>query len=268
MANITVQMEDNRFLNALNAAMKIPGVKINRATFLKKELSVYFSHDIVELAISKNPAMAGISVEDIERIARSCIEHETKNVSLISAAAGIPGGIAMLGSVPADVAQYFAHMIKILQKLVYLYGWEELYNINGEFDDETTDKVILFMGVMFGVNAANAAVGRIAKLAAIRVQNQIAKKALTKGLIYPVVKRIAQILGVKMTKKIFAKGVAKVVPILGGALSGGLTYFTFKPAANNLKNRLKTLQPASVDFYKVKHDDIEEVDFIDIEDLD
>ena len=268
MANITVQMENNHFLNALNVAMKIPGVKINRSTFLKKELSVYFPRDTVEVAISRNPAMAGISVEDIERIARSCIDHETKNVSLISAAAGIPGGFAMLGSVPADVAQYFAHMIKILQKLVYLYGWEELYNINGEFDDETTDKIILFMGVMFGVNAANAAVSKIAKAAAISVEKQIAKKALTKGLIYPVVKRIAQILGVKMTKEIFAKGVAKVVPILGGALSGGLTYFTFKPAANNLKNRLKTLQPASVDFYKVKHDDFEEVNFIDIEDLD
>lgn len=200
MSNEIEQISENKFLMVMKAAMNLPGVKINRKAFLRKELSVYFAPDIVNLAIEKNPAIAGITVDQLEKIAKACIEHETKKVSLISAAAGVPGGFAMLGTVPADTAQYFAHMIRILQKLVYLYGWEELYNSDGEFDDETMDKMTLFVGVMFGVSTANAAVTKIAQNAAIKVEKSLANKALTKGFIYPVVKQIAKLIGVKMTK--------------------------------------------------------------------
>ena len=252
---------ENKFFMLLKAALNLPGVQINRTEFLRKELSKNFKPEIVNLAIERNPAYAGISIEQIEKIAKSCINHETRNVSLISTAAGIPGGFAMLGTVPADAAQYFAHIIRILQKLVYLYGWKELYNATGEFDDETTDKLTLFIGVMFGVSAANAAVTKIAQSAALKTEKALVNKALTKGVIYPVVKNIASILGIKMTKEIFAKGVGKLIPIVGGIVSGGLTYATFKPAANNLKVHLKKLPTADVEYCKSYQDENIEIDF-------
>ena len=67
-----------------------------------------------------------------------------------------------------------------------------------------------------------------------------------------------------MTKEIFAKGVSKLVPIIGGVVSGTLTYTTFKPAANNLKKHLEGLPMADVEFYKRVHDDVIDVDFSDI----
>lgn len=97
---------ENKFVMIIKAAMSIPGVRINRDDFLRKELSKYFSSDKVDLAIQKNPASAGISVDEIEDIAKSCIDYETNKVSAISAAAGIPGGLAMIGTIPADTAQY------------------------------------------------------------------------------------------------------------------------------------------------------------------
>ncbi len=36
-------------------------------------------------------------------------------------------------------------------------------------------------------------------------------------------------IGVKITKKTVEKTIANAVPILGGLISGGLTYFTFQP---------------------------------------
>ena len=63
-------------------------------------------------------------------------------------------------------------------------------------------------------------------------------------------KKVAQLLGFKMTKRIFANGVGKAVPILGGLLSGSLTYFTFKPSANRLQNYLGKLPIADVETYK------------------
>lgn len=250
--------DENKFIMVIKAAMNLPGVQISRNNFLKTELSKYFSIDKVNLAIEKNPASAGISINEIEDIAKSCINYETNKVSAISAAAGIPGGFAMLGTVPADTAQYFAHMVRILQKLMYLYGWQELYSQEGQVDDETLNKITIFIGIMFGVNAANSAIAKLAQKAALQVEKNLVNKALTKGVIYPLVKQIAKILGVKMTKQVFAKSVSKIVPVLGGALSGGLTYVTFKPSADRLKKQLKSLPTADVKFYE---NDIIDVQF-------
>lgn len=52
------------------------------------------------------------------------------------------------------------------------------------------------------------------------------------------VKKIASWLGIKLTKDGVGKAAGKIVPILGGIVSGGLTYVTFKPMAKRLKNEL------------------------------
>lgn len=268
MANSIEEVSyDGKFYMALKAAMNVPGVQIKRSEFLRKELSKYFKKPIVDLAIEKNPASAGISINQLEKIAKSCIKYETNKVTMISAVAGIPGGLAMLGTVPADMAQYFAHIIRILQKLIYLYGWKEIYNTDGDFDDETVNQLTLFIGVMFGVNAANAVVTKLAHCAALQVEKSLANKALTKGIIYPIVKKTAEKLGVKITKEIFAKGVGKVVPILGGFISGGLTFVTFKPLAVRLKEYLKRLPTADVNFYKQEHKEYIDIEFDDIIDI-
>lgn len=41
-----------------------------------------------------------------------------------------------------------------------------------------------------------------------------------------------------MTKDIFAKGVSKAIPIIGGVISGGLTFASMKPMGNRLKETL------------------------------
>ncbi len=46
---------------------------------------------------------------------KSCIVLEIRKVTVLSAAAGLTGGFAMLGTVPADLSQYFLHILRILQ---------------------------------------------------------------------------------------------------------------------------------------------------------
>ena len=45
-------------------------------------------------------------------------------------------------------------------------------------------------------------------------------------------------IGVKVTKDSFAKGISKAVPILGGIVSGGITYASMKPMGNRLSKVL------------------------------
>ncbi len=241
---------ETKFFMVLKSAMDLPGVKINRDNFLQKELSKRFSKETVNLAIKKNPAYAGITVKQIEEIAKSCINYETNQVTLISTMAGVPGGLAMVGTIPADTVQYFGHILRILQKLIYLYGWSAIYNSKEDFDDETINQLTLFIGVMFGVTAATGAVAKLAGNMAMKFEKSLVNKALTKGTIYPIVKKVATTLGVKMTKEVFAKSIGKVIPVIGGVISGGLTYATFKPSALRLEKHLKKLPTADVEFYK------------------
>lgn len=255
--------ENVSFEMVLKTATGLPMVKIDRDEFLKSSLEKYFDQDTIDRAIAENPASAGISVEKINEIAKNSINYETTKVTALSAAAGIPGGLAMLGTVPADLAQYFGHMLRILQKLVYLYGWQELFDENGNMDDETANLLTLFTGIMFGVSGATSAVSKIAEKAAEHTAKNLAKKALTKGAIYPIVKKVAGILGVRMTKQIFARGVSKIIPVLGGVASGALTFATYKPMAEKLRKYLAGLNLADVDFYKSSDN---KEDYIEVED--
>ena len=242
-------MEKIDFETVLVESAKLPMVKIDRELFLRKELKGRYNPEVVEKAIRYSPAYAGISVEEIN-MAKSCITAETTRVTAISAAAGIPGGFALIGTVPADLTQYFAHILRIVQELIYLYGWKELNLDSTEMNQETKNLLILFVGIMFGVNGAVNAVNKVATQVAKQVAKKLPQKALTKGTVYPIVKRVAGLLGVRMTKQIFSKGVAKVVPLVGAAISGGVTFITYKPMAEKLRKYLASNELASVEHYK------------------
>lgn len=245
-------MSKVEFEMVLKSAVNMPMVRIDRRDFLKSELIKYYPESQVLDAIDNNPAHAGIPISVINKIADNCINYEANKVSAISFVSGLPGGFAIVGTVTADMAQYFGHILRILQKLIYLYGWEELITEDGKLDDETSNMLTLFVGVMFGVNGAASTITKLSASAAQKASKSIASKALSKGMIYPIVKKIAQVLGVRMTKEIFAKCVSKVIPVIGGVASGGITYATYKPMAYKLKKYLRTLKWCDVNYYK-KH---------------
>ena len=253
----TVELTEGKgeqaFQQVLSTAIKLPGVRIDRETFLRRELSKYCSADIVEAALMKNPAQAQIDQKIIDQIANSCISNETTRVTALSTAAGLPGGLAMVGTVPADLVQYFGHILRILQKLAYLYGWQNLLDGNaGDLDDATTNLLTLFIGVMFGAQGAGKAIAKVSQTAAVSLERRLLNTALTKGTIYPLVKKVMQALGIRITTKTFSTTVPKAIPIVGGILSGGITLATFLPMSKKLQNYLKTLPMSSTDYYRKK----------------
>lgn len=222
----------------MGAALAMPGVKVDRDDFLTKELRNYCTSEQLERAILGRP-IYGTSKEVIDRIANACINSHTTKVTTISAAAGIPGGFAMAATIPADMAQYYWHVFVLAQKLAYLYGFPDLRDENGNLTDVASDMLTLFVGVMMGASAANQAIKGIAKELAKQVIKRLPQKALTKTVYYPIIKQIAKWIGIKLTKDTFAKGVGKAIPILGGVISGGLTFATFRPSAKRLQHKLQ-----------------------------
>lgn len=236
-------------------ALKTPGIKIDRNEFLKKELKNKFSKEVVELAIATTPLQAGILVDDIDHIAEEIIKYERNCVTGISTALGTPGGAAMVATMPADIVQYYGYMLRTAQKLMYLYGFPEI-NIEEQethFDTETINLLIICLGVMYGVAGANAAIKSLAKGLATGVSKKIMSTALTKGILYPIVKKIVKYFGVSLTKKMLAGAVQKSLPIIGGVLGGGITYVSFKPCCDKLKQSLQNTMLSNQNYEEDKN---------------
>lgn len=221
--------------------LRVPGIRINRANFLQKELLKRYPQEMIDEAIRTNPMSAGIKPKDIDEIADQVIEHERRGVSGISTALSMPGGAAMLATIPADIVQYYGYMLRATQELLYLYGFPEIdVNENeSKFDSETINILIVCFGTMYGVVGANNALKSIAKGFGLGVEKKLMRTALTKGTIYPIVKSVASWFNVRMTKEIFAGFFKKSIPVVGGVIGGGLTYLSFKPCCVKLKESLQ-----------------------------
>lgn len=232
----------------ITRAASLNGVKINRGTFLRTTLKKYCPEIDSDRAVETTPIEAGVSAEQIDIMAQMVIDFETKKCAGLSFLAGVPGGVALFGTVPADLAQYFAHVMRVEQKLAYLYGWQTFLDDTDEVDDETIMELVVLMGVMLQVGGAAATITKFAtNVAQTGVAKTIQRQALTKTTFYPIMKSVLRVMGVQLTKETFAKTVSKAVPIVGGAVSGGLTYASFKPGAERLRKYLRALPTSGID---------------------
>ena len=238
--------------------LRIPGIKIKREEFLRKELFKRYPQEVIDIAVAESPMKAKIPVKEIDKIADEIIKFERNCVSGISAALGVPGGWAMVATIPADIAQYYGYLLRATQKLLYLYGFPEIdtEEEGNKFDDGTMNTLIICFGVMYGTAGANNALKAMAKALGVGVEKQLLKKALTKGTIYPIVKSVAKWFGVKMTKEVFAGFFKKAIPIVGGILGGGITYLSFKPCCEKLKKSLQDTILSNPHYKPVLEDDM------------
>jgi len=228
--------DENMWYSFLGKVMSIPGVKVNRAKFLRERFAKYCSEDKIMAIIENDTHEAGIPLELIDKFADKVIsQHKTMAVGA-SALSGIPGGFAVLATIPADLAQYYYHVLQVAQKLAYIYGYPDLEQGG---DEDFLQYMTIFIGVMSGNEAAVKIIQEISKNLSEQILKRLPRIALTKTTIYPLAKQIARWLGIKITKPIFARGIAKLVPLIGALLSGGLTMLTFSIETSRFKDNLR-----------------------------
>lgn len=220
---------------------KIPGIRINRENFLRKELIKSCSKETIDIAVKYNPMTANILIEDIDKLADEVIQYERVCVTGISAALGVPGGAAMAVTIPADIIQYYAYMLRAAQKLLYLYGFPEIASDEEGvvIDSESMTILIISLGVMHEVAGAKNALLVLSKALGKGVKKELMKKALTKGVIFQVSKKIAKYFSVNLTKEIFTSFFEKAIPVVGGVIGGALTYLAFKSRCDKFKSSLQ-----------------------------
>ena len=230
----------------VRASMAIPGAKVDRRDFLYAQLRNYCDEQQVCRAIEDRPANAGIAPDLIDKLAGSCIKSHVIKAAGIAFATGLPGGWFMAATIPADIVQFYWHAIVLSQKLAYLYGWPDILEEN-TVDDETELQITLFIAIMMGAGKASKAIAGMSNAFANAVAYRLPMMPLTKTSWFPVIKEIGKWVGIQVTKASFARGVAKVIPVVGGAASAGLTVVTMRPMGVQLKDHLRGLRLAKPD---------------------
>lgn len=248
----------------IDAAGHVPGVRIDRESYLYGALNLHTTETMAHEAVDTTPAQAGVPDDLIDKLAEEAINYENNLATATSVAAGLPSNpLTMTGATVADLGQFYAHVLRVAQKLSYLYGWNDIFLMEGDtMDDATRNEMVLLLGVMSGVQGAEKTLMAVAKQAGQVTGKRIARQALTKGTIYPIVKKIAYFLGLQMNKQIFGRAVGHAIPLLGGAISGVVTRATFSPMAHRLKDYLVTTPLASPNNASVV--DLEDYDIDDL----
>lgn len=243
----------------VTTAVQIPGVKVNRNKFLAETFS---DVDIpIQEILDLGPVAAGISQETLAKISGKLIFNRTSQSSIASFVAGIPGGLAMAATIPADVLQFFGMSLRLAQELSYLYGAQDLWQ-DGQIDDEKVrTQLLLYCGVMFGVSGAVSGVRVLSTQIAKTTLKKLPQKALTKTFWYPMIKQIGKALSIKVTKNTVAQAVSKSIPVISGVISGGLNFASMLPMANRLQTALDSAS------FNYTEEDLEK-DLTEIENID
>lgn len=226
-------METNDiWTKTLSAAIQLPFVGVDREEFIRKELSPYCTPEQIQNALEDSPVKV-ITQKQLNKICKGCIDYHTSLVWAASAVAGTPGGTGMLVAIPANMAQYYGHILAIIQKLMYLYGWPDFKETDGKLTDETVNILTLFVGVMFGSKEATTMLNKLLQEISKQAAKRIPKIALTKYGFYIVVKQVGRWIGVSITKDSFSKGVSKIIPFLGAPIPTAV--WTFRSMCQKLE---------------------------------
>ncbi len=233
---------DDIWNSFLNSILKMPGAKINREYFLRKTFKDLSVADL-KICIDESPVKV-VNLAKIEKKANSIINAHTTKVSAISTISGIPGGFAMLATIPADLANYYYHVVAVGQKLGYLYGFPDMVDNSGNLTEDGKIMLTAFIGVMNKVEMANELIKKLAvelgKKISEETATRVASKLLSKQFLAQGVEVIARKLGAQISSKTVSRSVTKTIPIISGFICGGITLATFKPQAKRLHMSLKS----------------------------
>jgi len=147
--------EQDLAMQVLEQVVKLPVVKVDRSKFLVDKFSKELDPKDISTLLEQGPSSL-LSQEILDRVANACIMDNVLLASGTSVLAGLPGGLAMAITIPADVAQFYAFSLKLAQELGYIYGYDDLWASRDELSEDAQNTLLLYLGVMLGVNGTAA----------------------------------------------------------------------------------------------------------------
>lgn len=216
-------------------AALLPGVRVDREKFLSDAFRGCDART-VDQAMATSPLEAGIPLDKLSRVAGKALGKEARRTTVLSMASGLPGVATAAATIPADLVQFYGHLLRAIQMLSYLYGWRDTCSLpEGEPDEGTRLTLVLFLGVMAGDERADALLERVARIRPYAdVRTTIARN--------PVTRQVADSLGSRMVHRVGGQAVGKAVPIAGAIIGGTLSYGGFSDMWKRLRMQLERIE--------------------------
>ena len=224
MTNHLIEVDD-----ILERVFHLPGIQVDRDELLTK---VFRKGHLKQLdtILEQGPVRAGVPREEILRNARERLRDATLKSSAASFVTGLPGGLALAAALPADVMQNLIFSIRTAQEISYLYGQESFWKGEVGFKNEASrNKLLAYMAVMFTVAGAD----QLVRVTSEPVGKMLGAK-IAESTLQTMMERMAKMFGIKLSAQATSKTVSKVVPVLGGVLSGGLTFWGMNKTGTRL----------------------------------
>ncbi len=231
-------MEKIYFNKFLHQIMELKPLQVDRDLFLREAFMGKVDKEIVDDAICYGVMEAGIKSEVIDKIADKYIDDMTKTAAAVSFLSGLPGGGIGIAAIPVDMLQFYGKVFVILQKLIYLYGGDSLIDDKGRLKGEAVNIITICIACMVGIKSASDILSKVSMKAFRKASISLIEKQFSKEFFNKSVQKIGAMLGKELTKEAAAKGVSKIVPVIGGVISGGVTYISFKKMSVKLKDKL------------------------------
>ena len=224
-----------RYDNFLKSVYSLPGTRVDRELFCRKNFSGVVTEEELQSVIDKSPYNV-CPLPKVDTIANRTIRRHCLYSSLLSFATAIPSGWLITPMIILDILQFQTHIFILSQKLLYLYKDKDSLS---EYRNDTSTRLMLLMStVMIGkhrlTNMIKSAVGVITKKAIQRY----GMKVMARMSVLIAMRQIAKWFGITLTKEIFMQALELFILILCAVISGLITYWLFRPMAKKLQNHL------------------------------
>lgn len=223
--------------NIIKNGLSDPINVINRNDYLQMQLQNYCSQDVINTAIGSSPMQANIPTDTIDKIANLTIKIEQIFISNLST-----NESTKQEQTPSNdlTIAYCNALIRITQKLIYLYGFPQIeLNEQSSLSNATNTLTICF-GVMYGINGTSKALKAISSSLGKGVGKQLEKNdSLLATNICTIANKISKCFDKEITKKDISGMFNKAINYIGNVASKKLTEISFKSCCEKLKKSLQ-----------------------------
>lgn len=210
-------------------AFSEPGTVVDREQFLRRELGGYLTPEQLDVAVSQTPVAAGVNRELISTLAKQAISMEANSLSSFSKKEDKPEN------------QYIEHMLRVMQKLAFLYGIPNFAFDAEQIPDASMSLILSFGETIFGLSRVKNAIGSTAHSLAQNAASMIENNTEEKKSFLPFRKPKFADKALSVIGKTATAGLASASEILGGAVKGGTDQVLFRMNAERLKRHFEKI---------------------------
>ncbi len=236
-----------------------PPVRVGRRKYLE---AAFKGREGLDAILEKGPLAAGIPLEEIDRLAWNMVRLEAGRSAGLSFLTGLPGGgLGLAAGLTADVVQYYGVGLIILQKMLYLYNYDQdvfsegLEQEEGRLELFTACALAMFadeLSLRIAADAAHKGVPELTpeaaretawkganKKAVSQINDKLSAKGIPNFVKGKLVRKATGEMAEKLSARIAGK-LVRVVPVIGGVVSGALTLNSMVPAGRRLRKYVRT----------------------------